>query len=233
MCRNCAMAVKLSSFFSVFILCLFCYWDSQDIEQSRAVSNHIWSFTECIFFSILRPIFHRFSEHPSNMHTTYRGCLQRVEKKKWDSLGKVCLSLLHVETTALLQKRSTTSRCRCCRGEQDTFGYGSPKHWQVNYTEQDLHYWWFKRRKETPFVDPKYSFQDRLLIIRNWLINWMNMIQGHGKKAKFGTTSAIFLVTCEKSVELCLQIPFYFAPFVLFSISPIPKFKPFFGDLSI
>lgn len=61
----------------------------------------------------------------------------------------------------------------------------------------------------------------------------MNLTQGHGEKIKFGITSVIFLVTCEKSVELCLQMTFCFSPSVLFTCSTTRKFKPFFGDLSI
>lgn len=62
----------------------------------------------------------------------------------------------------------------------------------------------------------------------------MNLTQGHGEKIKFGSASAIFLVTCENTMGLCLQIPSYFSPAsVLLSCPPTPKFKPFSGDLSI
>lgn len=30
----------------------------------------------------------------------------------------------------------------------------------------------------------------------------LNLTEGHGEKIKFGSINAIFLVTCEKSVEL-------------------------------
>lgn len=54
----------------------------------------------------------------------------------------------------------------------------------------------------------------------------MNLTQGHGEKIKFGSTSSIFLVTCEKCGTVCADT-FLLLSFCAFLLPSRPQIQAF------